>query len=67
MTRYHYLGLLAALIMIICALPFDAVSDSRQDEKTYCEMVSQWKLSDGRHGWPDYRGMFNEVCEHEPH
>lgn len=34
-----------------------------KDQTTYCEMVQTFKETNGRYGWPDYRGIAAEVCK----
>lgn len=58
------------LIWIVCGLVLviglvnnpDEPDELTIEAKTYCEMVQTFKETDGRYGWPDYRGIFRKVC-----
>ena len=53
----------AALIALLIAFgivgAFDSIEEDRQIAH-YCEMVELWKQSNGREGWPAYKGQTNE-------
>ena len=34
-----------------------------QEQRLYCEMVQIHKESNGNYGWPDFKGVAEEVCE----
>lgn len=41
----------------------DEPDDLTKAETTYCEMVQQFKETNGQFGWPDYRGDAAKVCK----
>lgn len=46
---------IAALLWMIRAV--EPIADP------YCRMVEIYRQTDGEHGWPDYRGNADEVCD----
>ena len=34
-----------------------------QEQSLYCEMVQIHKESNGNYGWPDFKGIAEEVCK----
>ncbi len=35
----------------------------KRDQDEYCEMVALFKQTEGRSGWPDYRGLAEVMCK----
>jgi len=59
------IGILAGCFIIaglLIAGAMDADAAKVQAD-TYCEMVSLWKQTEGRQGWPDYNGTYAVQCE----
>lgn len=55
-----------ALGIILVALGMAGQGDlaeSETDATNYCEMVEIYKRTGGGNGWPDYRGIYQEVCK----
>jgi len=59
--RFFYVVLIVIVFgLILTGLPDD--SEVAQDQlDTYCEMV-QLRMQNPDLGWPDYKGIYNEVC-----
>ncbi len=36
--------------------------DALLEEQTYCENVKEFKESGGQKGWPDYRELYDDMC-----
>lgn len=53
---------ISALLIALFIVVFADESPVESNADTYCEMVSIFKESDGKHGWPDYNESYNEVC-----
>ena len=54
-------GLMILLAVLLDALP-DPVEEMEADRRLYCTMV-KLHMDDPRIGWPDYRGVYAEVCD----
>jgi len=48
------------LLVIFAFLALDDINEAIEDDKAYCGMVKDFKESNGKHGWPAYKG--EEVC-----
>ena len=53
------------VITIVGIFLYASMSDSEEAleaESDYCEMVTMHIDSDGELGWPDYKGIYSNVC-----
>ena len=53
------------LIVVVGIFLYASMSDSEallEAESDYCEMVTMHIDSKGELGWPDYKGIYNNVC-----
>lgn len=53
------------IVVILSVLGLSHVVLGDEDvnpNKDYCEMVAEYKASNGEYGWPDYERKFNKVC-----
>lgn len=46
----------ALLLVIFSFLALDDIDEAAADDKAYCGMVKDFKDSNGKHGWPAYKG-----------
>ena len=54
---------LVASIASLCLLEIESDYDVElREQETYCEMVSL-HFQDPDIGWPDYKGIYSEVCK----
>lgn len=60
MIRY-FLGAIAFLIIAGFAGQSD-YEDALLEEQFYCEMVTEHEMSNGEHGWPDYKEIYDSAC-----
>ncbi len=54
-----------AIIGIVIAMGIAGTMDVQEEERQhaeYCEMVKLWKQTNGKHGWPDYDGIYDTAC-----
>jgi len=64
MRRHSLRALLAgAAVVAFMAVGELDFRDAKRAESHYCEMVRLYHETDGRHGWPPYKG--DEHCETE--
>ena len=64
-TRYEatvVVGILVLLLALILAAAMDDYKDAKDEERLYCSMVQQYRGTGGQYGWPDYKGIYDEVC-----
>lgn len=60
----NHLWMLVGAVVIIGMMNKPEEPDALTKEATtYCEMVQSFKETNGRMGWPDYRGTFRKVCK----
>lgn len=65
----NQLRLVATAALVVIALAALGIAgnmdkqDAEQRHSTYCEMVQTFKESNGAYGWPDYKGIYQEVCK----
>jgi hypothetical protein len=52
-TNYFTIAALAAALLLAGALD---VHDQLEAERDYCAMVKTWENTQGKYGWPPYRG-----------
>ena len=57
-------GAVVFAVLVILALidKSDAPYRERMTSQ-YCELVRIYRATNGRHGWPDYRGEYERRCE----
>lgn len=57
--------ILTICIASLCLLALSSISFHEEllTEKRYCEMVDDYRASNGEHGWPDYNENYDEVCK----
>jgi len=56
----------ALVVVLILALTWFVsldIEDRILDQNHYCEMVRDYKASNGDSGWPDYDNKFDEACK----
>ena len=60
-----YLVVSVIVIIPICTVILNKmeVSDAHSEIEMYCEMVTDWKASNGQRGWPDYNGVYEQECK----
>lgn len=64
MTGRDMIWLACGLVVMIGLVNNPDEPDALTKEaQTYCEMVQAYKETNGRFGWPDYRGNFRKVCK----
>lgn len=64
MSDFTICVLIAVAMLAIAIIPaLGEHADAKMQERFYCEMVHQYKDSNGEHGWPDYKGIFKRVCK----
>lgn len=57
----QFICLMAGLVLIMALLP--GKDPLTMQRAMYCEMVQTWKDTNGRHGWPDYKGTAVRECK----
>lgn len=60
-------GLVIVVILVIAVLSFNqlidhAIESANDIQKRYCENVAIYKQTNGRNGWPDYKGNAATKC-----
>ena len=60
-----FLTIAVALILLFSAIfmPNNSHDQLEKERENYCEMVEIYKSSDGEHGWPDYKKVYDKQCE----
>lgn len=56
-------ALVGAVILLLCAVGSLDAQDADNRQALYCSMVETYKKTNGEHGWPDYNGNAQEVCQ----
>jgi len=54
---------LLGVILCLAILANDDYEEAVAQRDMYCDMVDQFRKSDGRYGWPDYRGTYEKQCK----
>lgn len=60
--RFFVPTLVLLLTATLAALACTGPDEEEVEERQYCELVSLWIATQGKHGWPDYNGNYNESC-----
>lgn len=55
--RYLVPALLTGLLLIAGAMD---LADQLESERQYCDMVQKWEDTQGRYGWPAYKGKCDQ-------
>lgn len=50
----------ALLLVLFSIFAIDDIYEAAAEDAAYCGMVKDFKESNGKHGWPAYKG--EEVC-----
>ena len=50
----------ALLLVLFSIFALNDIDEAAADDAAYCGMVKDFKESNGKHGWPAYKG--EEVC-----
>jgi len=61
MRLFYVLLVVVVFGLILTGLP-DESQDAQADLDLYCDMV-HLRQQNPDLGWPDYRGIYNEVCQ----
>ena len=63
MSAFGIVTALSALLSLMAVVGSYDYQDAVEQQSQYCEMVREWKASNGERGWPDYNRNFKEVCK----
>lgn len=61
-TTIFFLGVILCLLV----LANDDYEEAIAQRDMYCDMVDQFRKSEGRYGWPDYNGNYEKQCKEFP-
>lgn len=56
-------ALVGAVILLLGAVGSLDAQDADNRQALYCSMVETYQKTNGEHGWPDYNGNAQEVCQ----
>jgi hypothetical protein len=63
MSRLQKVILVLGLLIAFITVANMQYEDEVIDNKTYCSMVYEYKQTDGKFGWPDYKGTYKRSCK----
>ena len=56
-------ALVGAVFLLLGAVGSLDAQDADNRQALYCSMVETYQKTNGEHGWPDYNGNAQEVCQ----
>lgn len=56
-------ALVGAVILLLGVVGSLDAQDADNRQALYCTMVETYQKTNGEHGWPDYNGNAQEVCQ----
>lgn len=63
MSAALQIALVGAFILLLGAVGSLDAQDADNRQALYCTMVETYQKTSGEHGWPDYNGNAQEVCQ----
>lgn len=62
MKRYHVILVASFVVAGLCAAGTIDAKSEKANTSRYCDMVKQYKDTNGKKGWPDFEKTYRHEC-----